>query len=51
MIPINRRNKENLAAGGAITTFMMYPLKIKVGKSSRLTLYFENKDTRDSCLN
>ena len=32
------------------TSVMMHPLKIKVNKSSRLTLYFDNTATRATCL-
>jgi len=33
-----------------MTTHMMHPLKIKVNKSSRLTLYFDSTAERTDCI-
>ena len=46
MIHINRRAKGNFEAN-CDDIIPLHPLKIKVDKSPRLTIYFDNKEMRD----
>ena len=47
--PTTARAKGNFESNGD-AIIPLHPLKIKVDKSSRLTLYFENKDMLDATL-